>query len=74
MASEALSTGKPVHISPLEGGAKRIDLFHRLLQEQGYTRPFTGSLETWSYVPPDDMLKVAAEIKRRMKNKIATQR
>ena len=67
MTSEALSTGKPVSIAPLEGGAKRLNLFHRMLQEQGYTKPFTGSLETWLYTPPNNMLKITAEIKRRIK-------
>lgn len=66
MTSEALSTGKPVYTAALEGGARRLDRFHKLLQEQGYTRPFTGRLETWSYEPPHDTLKAAAEIRRRM--------
>lgn len=66
MASEALSTGKPVYIASLEGGGKRLGRFHTLLQEQGYTRPFTGQLETWSYTPPCDTLKAAEEIKRRL--------
>ena len=67
MVSEAISTGKPVYIASLEGGAKRIDLFHKLLQEQGYTKPFTGKLEIWSYEAPNDTLKVAKEIQKRMK-------
>ena len=67
MASEALSTGKPVYIAALEGGGKRLDRFHKLLEEQGYTRPFTGQLETWSYTPPHDTLKAADEIRRRLK-------
>ena len=66
MASEALSTGKPVYIASLEGGGKRLGRFHTLLQEQGYTRPFTGQLETWSYTPPHDTLKAANEIKIRL--------
>jgi len=66
MPSEALSTGKPVYIAALEGGGKRLDRFHKLLQEQGYTRPFTGQLETWSYTPPRDTLKAADEIRRRL--------
>jgi mitochondrial fission protein ELM1 len=69
MASEALSTGKPVYIAALEGGGKRLDRFHKLLQEQGYTRPFTGQLETWSYAPPRDTLKAANEIKKRLNMK-----
>lgn len=67
MTSEALCTGKPVYIAALEGGARRLDLFHKILQEQGYTRPFTGVLESWSYAPPEDAKKVAAEIGKRMK-------
>lgn len=69
MTSEALATGKPVYIASLEGGAKRLDAFHKLLQEQGYTRPFTGVLETWSYTPPDDTMKVASEILARLKGR-----
>lgn len=69
MTSEALSTGKPVYIAALEGGAKRLDMFHKILQEQGYTRPFTGLLEKWSYTPPDDTQRVAEEIRQRMKGK-----
>ena len=67
MTSEALSTGKPVYTAALEGGAKRLNAFHRLLQEQGYTRPFTGQLEKWSYAPLQDTMKVAREIRQRMK-------
>lgn len=69
MTSEALATGKPVYIAPMEGHGKRLGSFHRLLQEQGYTRPFTGKLETWSYEVPDDTGKVAEEICRRMERK-----
>ncbi len=54
MASEALVTGKPVYIIELEGGGRRNDLFHKLLQDKGYTKPFTGELEMWSYTPPND--------------------
>ncbi len=69
MVSEALSTGKPVHIAPLEhapGGAARHDLFHKMLHDQGYTRPFTGTLEAWSYAPLRDTLNVANEIRNRL--------
>ncbi|TAL40232.1 MAG: hypothetical protein EPN97_00425 [Alphaproteobacteria bacterium] len=69
MTSEALSTGKPVYIASLEGGATRHDWFHKLLQEQGYTRPFTGLLEKWSYEPPNDTQWVADEIRARFKSR-----
>jgi len=69
MTSEAISTGKPVYIAALEGGSKRIDLFHKLLKEQGYTKPFKGKLESWSYQPPNDIITVVNEIKKRIKIK-----
>jgi mitochondrial fission protein ELM1 len=69
MTSEALATGKPVYTAKLSGGARRLDTFHKLLQEQGYTRPFTGKLETWSYTPPCDTMKAADEIRRRLNMK-----
>ena len=66
MASDSLATGKPVYIAKLDCGSPRFERMHRLLQEQGYTRPFEGKLESWSYEPPNDTLKAAHEIKRRM--------
>lgn len=66
MASEAISTGKPVYIAALEGGARRLNNFHRLLQDQGYTRPFDGALDTWHYTPPRDTEKVAAAIAQKL--------
>lgn len=69
MASEALSTGKPVYIAALEGGARRLNLFHSMLRDQGYTRPFTGQLEQWSYTPPNDTQQIASEILKRMREK-----
>lgn len=69
MTSEALATGKPVYIATLEGGAKRLNTFHKMLQEQGYTRPFTGLLEEWSYTPPDDTKVVAAQILKMIEDK-----
>jgi mitochondrial fission protein ELM1 len=72
MASEAISTGKPVYIAALEGGARRLDNFHRLLREQGYTRPFDGTLAAWSYDPPRDTEKVAAWIAQKMNLNLAS--
>ncbi|TVQ82880.1 MAG: hypothetical protein EA357_07895 [Micavibrio sp.] len=66
MTSEAVSTGKPVYTIPLDGGAKRIDRFHHLLQTQGYTRILpaeTTALEKWTYTPPRDTADVAERIK-----------
>ena len=71
MASEAVATGKPVYIAPLKSGHKRHTAFHKLLRDQGYTRVFTGQLEKWSYTPPDDTMKVAAEIRNRLQKRRA---
>lgn len=69
MTAEALSTGKPVYTFALEGHAKRHNMFHHMLQEKGYTRAFTGVLEKWSYPPLHDTMRIAQEIKDRMKLK-----
>jgi mitochondrial fission protein ELM1 len=53
MAAEAASTGKPVHILPMVP-LKSGDKFARLhddLAERGATRPFDGTLESWTYEP-----------------------
>lgn len=66
MASEAASTGKPVYVAAMDGGSARFDAFHALLREEGVTRPFDGSLASWSYEPVDDTPRIAAEIRRRI--------
>jgi len=63
MTSEAVFTGKPVHVIDLDGSSRRIELFHANMQQQGYTRRFAGTLETWSYPPLDDTGRAAARIK-----------
>lgn len=65
MASEACSTGKPVYVAQLPGGNAKFEAFHRSLREAGYTRPFDGRLERWTYPPLDDTGMVAAEVRRR---------
>lgn len=69
MISEAISTGKPVHIAHLDGGSGKFDLFHQDLQQKNYAKPFTGVLETWSYTPPSDITRIVNEIKQRMNRK-----
>jgi len=62
MTSEALATGKPVYVVPMEGASRRIDRFQRQLETDGYTRTFAGALDRWSYAPPDDTAAAAARI------------
>ena len=66
MISEAASTGKPVHVAAMDGGNARFDAFHALLREEGVTRPFDGTLASWSYEPVNDTPHIAAEIRRRI--------
>ena len=65
MTSEAVSTGKPVYTLALDGGSERFTSFHRHMQELGFSRPFMGTLENWTYTPPSDTVKVADEIRKR---------
>jgi len=67
MTSEALATGKPVYVLPLEGASRRIDRFHAGLQADGYTRLFDGALERWDYETPDDTAAAAAAIRARLR-------
>lgn len=69
MVSEAAATGKPVHVVDLEGGSAKFARFHQAMREAGVTRPFTGVIEHWCYVPPDDTARAAAEIRRRLESR-----
>jgi mitochondrial fission protein ELM1 len=63
MVCEAASTGKPVHVVPLDGGSDKFRRFHDGLTEDRITRPFHGTLESWSYPTFDDTGMVAARIR-----------
>jgi mitochondrial fission protein ELM1 len=71
MLSEAASTGKPVHVVALEGGSTKFRRFHELFRRAGIVRPFTGEIERWTYQPPDDTERAAAEIRRRMSQRLS---
>jgi mitochondrial fission protein ELM1 len=64
MVSEAISTGKPVYVVDLPGASRRIDRFHETLRQAGIARRFEGRIESWSYAPPDDTARAAAEVWR----------
>ncbi|MFX4224084.1 MAG: mitochondrial fission ELM1 family protein [Thalassobaculum sp.] len=66
MASEALATGKPVHIATVEPESGRLAAFHGRLRELGYTRPFEGRLETWQYDPLLETARVGALLADRL--------
>ena len=66
MNSEAASTGKPVYVVSLDGGSKKFNEFHALMQQRGHTRAFDGKMPDWTPVRLDDTERVANEIHRRM--------
>ncbi len=67
MVSEACFTGKPVHVFPLSGGKRsKFERFHRSLMDAGLTRPFTGTIDSWSYPPLDERRSLAEEIRARL--------
>lgn len=67
MVSEAAATGKPVLVAELDGGSAKFARFHAAMREAGVTRPFTGTIERWSYAPLDDTARAAAEVARRFR-------
>jgi len=66
MVTEAAATGKPVHVLPLRGGAPKFKRFHEAMRAHGATRPFTGQLEDWRYVPLTETARVAKILHERL--------
>lgn len=69
MLSDAGTTGKPVHVVPLEGQSLRFDRFHKHLNDLGVTRPLhikDGNLSTWTYKSINDAHNIALEIQRKL--------
>jgi mitochondrial fission protein ELM1 len=68
MISEAASTGRPVYLLPLPGGADRIRKFHHLLESHGTIRWLKPGepLVSYEYMPLSDAARVAGEIRERM--------
>jgi uncharacterized protein len=74
MVSEACYTGKPVYVASLGGGSRRFRQFHRSMQASGFTRPFTGQLETWSYEPLDENRRIAGIVREKLTSHMSTYR
>jgi mitochondrial fission protein ELM1 len=66
MASEAASTGKPVHVFALNRAAAKLRHFHAALEAHGAARRFEGEIEAWEYPPLAEADRVAAEVMRRL--------
>lgn len=63
LTSEACATGRPVHVVDLPGGSAKFRRFHDRMRADGFTRPFEGRLESWTYAPLDETHRVAARIR-----------
>lgn len=70
MVSEACTTGKPVYVIDLAGGSDKFRRFHQSVRDDGLCRPFTGTIEPYSYTPLDDVGLVAARIREMLAVKV----
>ena len=64
MASEAASTGKPVHILQAPHQSEKFRHFHDSLARHGASRAWQGRVEMWRYPPFDEADRAAAELAR----------
>ena len=65
MVGEAVSTGAPVFVFALIGGAQRVGAFIAGLEEAGAVRRFDGTLASFAYEPIDSSLTIAKAIAER---------
>jgi len=66
MASEAASTGKPVHVFALNRVNAKLRAFHAALEARGAARRFEGMIEAWDYPALVEADRVAAEVDVRL--------
>ena len=68
MATEAASTGKPVHVLPMvpRRPAGKFGRLHSDLSAHGATRPFDGTLENWTYAPLAETARAARAVLQAM--------
>lgn len=60
MASEAASSGLPVHVFRVSGPSDKALRFHSALQARSIARDFEGTIGTWSYAPLAEADRLAA--------------
>lgn len=65
LATDAATTGRPVHVLPMAGGGEKFRRFHEDLKGRGVSRPFDGHLQDWRYPPLDETNRAADELLRR---------
>ena len=66
MASEASATGKPLHVFSIGGEGGKLREFHKMLLKDGIARPFTDTIQWWSYNPPDETGRIANLVRESM--------
>jgi hypothetical protein len=74
MTCEALSTGKPVYIFDLpKTPCDKLDEFEWFHADMsttlGFTRPFAGTIETYTYDEPDESRRIAAIVAEELKKR-----
>ncbi|MNJ45082.1 hypothetical protein D3C77_401620 [compost metagenome] len=64
MATEAASTGKPVHILPMVArkAPGKFARLHADLRAHGAARPFDGTLTPWTYAPLNETERAARAV------------
>jgi uncharacterized protein len=65
LATDAATTGKPVHVLAMAGGSRKFERFHDDLRRRGVSRPFIGRFDDWCYPPLDETNRAAHELLRR---------
>ena len=71
MISEASSTGKPVYIYELQGAGRRHKELAENLIQRGIARPFSGTFETWKYMPLDETRRAANFVTERYRSRLS---
>lgn len=75
LATDAATTGKPIHVLAMDGGGRKFDRFHEDLRRRGIARPFgaaPGGLSAdWTYAPLDETNRAALELLRRFEARSA---
>ena len=66
MASEAASSGLPVHVFRVGGASAKARRFHEALSARGIARDFAGRIDRWTYAPLAEADRLAGAIEARL--------
>lgn len=66
MASEAASSGLPLHVFRLPGAAAKARAFHAALAARGIARDFAGEIGRWRSPPLAEADRLAGEVESRL--------